>query len=215
MATLEKIKNRADTLIQDDSLTDMLEDLINEGVQEIAGGMQSTLGSWITPPLPVLLTIGNVDTDLSDPFVAMPDTFQRTLQFVASSSGYEIDIADTFIEFSETYPLLDRSGRISEVIEHGGNIYYQGIPTVSETLTLHFYRKPVDMTEDSHTPDGIPSHLQIPLLVNYAAWKAFEHIEDGLEGDTPNTQKYMGLFLNAMRTLELSVPDYTRGIFLR
>jgi len=145
----------------------------------------------------------------------MPADFQRDLQFVASSFGSEIDISDSFIEFVETYPLLNKSGRISEVIEHGNKLYYQGIPTVSETVTLHYYRKPVNMINDGDYPDGIPQHLQIPLLVNFACWKAFEHLEDGIEGETPNTIKFKNLFLEAMRTFELSLPSYTRGLMLR
>jgi hypothetical protein len=53
------------------------------------------------------------------------------------------------------------------------------------------------------------------LLVNFAAWKAYEHIEDGLEGETPNTLKFKNNFLEAMRTFELTLPSYTRGLMLR
>jgi len=111
--------------------------------------------------------------------------------------------------------LLNKSGRISEVAEHGKKLYYQGIPTVAETVTLHYYRKPVDMALDTDVPDGIPDHLQISLLVNFAAWKAYERLEENLEGQTPNTDKYKRFFMEAMRILELSIPSYSRGLMLR
>jgi hypothetical protein len=217
MATFEELQNRASILVRDPSRTEDISfaDIINQGVAEIAGGMQSSLGSWITPPLPELLTIGIVATATDSAYVSMPDDFQRTLQFAVKASGQEVGISNSFIEFAETYPLLNKSGIISEVIEHGGNIYYQGIPTVSEVLTVHYHRMPVAMVRDSDVPDGIPLHLQIPLLVNYAAWKAHEFIEDGMEGETPNTQKFMTFFMAALRTLELSIPDYTRPLLLR
>lgn len=215
MATFAELKDRADTLIQDSSLTSSLGDFINQGVSEIAGGMQSSLTSTITPPLPDLFTIDTVTIDTTQAYVDMPSTFQRTLQFVTLATGSEVDISESFIEFAETYPLLDKVGKISEVIEHGNKLYYQGIPTAEEDLTIHFYRKPVDMVADGDTPDGIPEHLQISLLTNFAAWKAYEFIEDGLEGETPNTQKFMGFFFNDLKTLELSIPDYTRGLKLR
>lgn len=189
--------------------------LINQGVNEIAGGMQSTLGSWITPPLPDLFKIDTVSTATDAAFVSMPSDYHRNLQLAVRATGQEVDIAHSFIDFTETYPLLDTSGIISEVVEFGGNLYYQGIPTSSEDITLHYFRLPVDMVEDEDEPDGIPVHLQIPLLVNYAVWKSHEFIEDGMEGETPNTDKYMGFFLTALRTLELSIPADTRGIMLR
>lgn len=215
MATFAEIKNRVSMLVEDDSFVDNYGDFINQGVAEISGGMQSTLGDWITPPLPDLLSIGSVDTATDAAYVAMPATFQRNLQLAVRSTGQQVNIANSFIEFTETYPLLDKSGIISEVIEHGGRFYYQGIPTSSEAVTIHFYRKPVAMDDNNDLPDGIPLHLQISLLTNFAAWKAHELIEDGLEGETPNTQKFMGLFLSAMKTLELSIPDYTHGLELR
>ncbi len=218
MATYLELQNRASQLVQDPDRTAAnisFGELINQGVSEIAGGMQSTLGDWITPPLPDLLTIASVDTATDAAYVAMPTNFNRSLQLAAKATGQEVDISNSFIEFVETYPLLDKSGIISEVIEHGGNLYYQGIPTASEAVTLYYYRKPVDMSADTDVPDGIPLHLQVSLLVNFAAWKAYEFIEDGLEGEMLNTQKFMGLFLSALKTLELSIPDYTRGLMLR
>jgi len=222
MTTFSELKSKADVLVADLSLTASLGGFINQGVSEIAGGMLSLLDgienpipNALTPPLPELFTIGTVTTSTTAAFVAMPTNFHRDLQLVVSPTGSEIDIAHSFIEFAETYPLLNKAGRISESIEHGRKLYYQGIPTSAETLTLHYYRKPVDMSLDADVPDGIPSHLHISLLVNFAAWKAWEHIEDGLEGETPNTTRFKNSFLSAMRTLELTLPSYTRGLALR
>ena len=215
MPTFNDLISRAAEMVQDPAIKVFLGDFINQGVYEIAGGMQSSLVDGITPPLPDLFSIAPVDTELNTSFVSMPSTFHRNLQLVASPTGSEIDIAHSFISFTETYPLLDRVGSISEVVGHGNKLYYQGIPSTIKTLSLHFYRKPVTMVNDDDTPDGIPEHLQTSLLTNFAAWKAYEFIEDGLEGETPNTQKYMDMFFNAMKTLELSIPDYTRGLELR
>ena len=175
MATFESLISQVNVLIADDSLTNLFGDFINQGVSEIAGGIPSLLDgianplpNSLTPPLPELFTIGTVTTSINAAYVTMPTNFQRDLQFVAASKGYEIDIAESFINFVETYPLLNKTGGISEVIEHGKKLYYQGIPTVSETVTLHYYRKPVAMVASNSTPDGIPEHLQVSLLVNFA-----------------------------------------------
>ena len=213
--TFAELITRTSTLVDDSDIDDSLGDFINQGVSEIAGGMQSVFSDMITPPLPDLFSIDTVTTDTALAYVNMPDTFQRSLQLAVSARGSEIDIAHSFIDFITTYPALSRVGNISEVVEHGGKIYYQGIPLVGEILTLHFYRKPVIMISDADVPDGIPEHLQIALLTNFAAWKAYEILEDGIEGETPNTIKFKGLFFDALQTLELAIPYDSRGLILR
>jgi len=214
MSTFEEIKNRAETLIDDDSLNEFIADFINQGVYEIAGGMQSSLVFGITPPLPNLFTIASVTTELGLAYVDMPSNYHRDMQLVVSARGSEIDIAHSFIAFTETYPALDRTGTISEAVAQGNKLYYQGIPSAAEILTLHFYRKPVIMVNDDDEPDGLPEHLQMSLLANFAAWKAYEYLEDGVEGETPNTIKFKTFFTEALRILELSIPYDVRGLSL-
>ena len=215
MATVAELKSYVQRIIQDSSFDDDIVGYLNQAQLEIAGGMQSALGDWITPVLPDLLTIDTITTSVDDAYVSMPSDFQRRLQFVASAAGAEIDIEDDFIGFVETYPLLDQSGAITSVIEKGGKFYYQGIPTEAIDITIHYYRTPVDMSLDAtDVPDGIPVHLQKELLVNHAAWKLFELIEDGIEGIGVNTQRYMELFYRALKVLELSIPYQRRGFNL-
>lgn len=95
----------------------------------------------------------------------MPETFHRSLQLVALENGSEIDIEHSFIDFISTYPLLNKTGNISSIIEHGKKLYYQGIPAVSEELTLHFYRKPVVMVDNDDVPDGIPEHINEFIII--------------------------------------------------
>lgn len=213
--TYAELISAVSKIIQDASFTNSdIGTYINQAQLEIAGGMQSALGDWITPPLPKLLTIDTVTTDVDLAYVDLPIDFHRGLQFAASVNGYEIDIADSFISFSEVYPLLNKSGSISEVCEFGGVLYYQGIPLVAEDITIHYYKEPTEMVSDDDEPSGIPTHLQRSLLVNHAAWKIYELIEDGLEGPGVNTQRYMQLFMNALKMLELSIPYDTRGMDL-
>ena len=215
MSTFDELIARVDALVQDTDVSDLIPSLINQGVYEIAGGMKSLLLDIIIPPLPDLFTIDSVTTDTSLAYVDMPSTYHRNLQFVVAASGSEIDIANSFIEFSETYPALNKIGNISEVIEQGGKLYYQGIPSTEEEINLHFYRKPVIMVANDDEPDGIPVHLQMSLLSNFALWKAYEFIEDGLEGEVPNTMKYKSYFIEALRVLELTIPSDSRGLLLR
>jgi hypothetical protein len=130
MATLEVLRDLVSTIIQDTSFTDaVIDGYINDGVTEIAHGMESSLGRVVTPPLPALFTIGTVATVTDAAYVSMPDGFQRDLRFVARSDGIEVDIANSMIQFSMDYPLMDGSGDVVDTIEYGGNLYYQGIPS--------------------------------------------------------------------------------------
>lgn len=215
MATLEELRDLVKSIIQDTSFTDDdVDQYLNDGVAEIAAGMDSAFGDFLIPPLPELFTIGTVTTDVSEAYVAMPATFDRALVFAADGSGIEVDISNSWIEFAESNPLLDRSGTIYEVIEQGGSLYYQGIPTAAETVTLHFYRLPVAMSLDASTPDGIPLAMQKKLLVSYACKEIFSLIEDGIEGQQINTAKHTALFTRALKTLEMSIPADTRSMFL-
>jgi len=215
MATLTQLQTIVTSIVQDTEFTNtIIMGYLNQGMQEIAAGMPSAFGDFLTPPLPLLFSIDKVDTDITEAFVALPYTYQRGLHFAANENGVEIDIANSWIEFASTNPLLDRTGSIYEVVEQGGNLYYQGIPGTSEEISIHFYRLPIDMVDSEDTPDGIPAHLQIPLLTNYASKEIFNLIEDGLEGQQVNTMKHTALFLAALRTLEISVPYDTRGLEL-
>lgn len=215
MATLSELRELVENIIDDTSFVDSdIDGYLNCAVNEIAGGMPSTLGSFTTPPLPNLFKIDTIDTSTPATYVSMPAIFQRNLQFVSNSDGREITIYNSMIEFAEDYPLMDGSGSVEAVVEQGGNLYYQKIPTVAETLTLHFFRLPVEMSAKTSTPDGIPLHLQIPLLVNRASQKIFELIEDSIEGQGPNTIRYKTFFNEALRTLELSIPSDNRSLFL-
>lgn len=198
-------------IIQDPTFTrDIIGSYLNQAQLEIAGGMQSTLGSWITPELPNLFTIDTITTSVDLAYVDLPIDFHRSLQFAASSKGYEIDIANSFISFSETYPLLNKTGNISEIIAFGGSLYYQGIPSIPEDITIHYYKVPTDMVADDDEPSCLPLHLQRPLLVNHAVWKLYELIEDDLTKGGQNIQQYQTIFNQALRLLELSVSYDTK-----
>jgi len=214
MATLAELRALVSANVQNASFnTTTIDSYLNRGVTEIAGGMPSTLGSFITPPLPDLFTIATVATVTNAAYVSMPATFQRNLQFVSDSNGIEVDIANSMIEFSSDYPLMNGSGSVESVIEQGGNIYYQRIPTAAMTLTLHFYRLPVDMSLTTSVPDGIPSSLAVPLLVNYACKEIFSIIEAGQKTQL-KMLKHIEMFNAALRQLELSIPFDSRSLFL-
>ncbi len=67
--------------------------------------------------------------------------------------------------------------------------------------------------DDQTTPDGIPDHLAVDLLVSFAAMDLWRNIEQD-ENNQPNVEKYAALFRMALMELREFVgedegePDY-------
>lgn len=211
MATLAELKEIVSDIIKDAAYRkNKVTKYLNLSVTEIAAGLPSTFGSFLTPPLPNLFTIDTVTTVTDASVIAMPITFQRSLVLAANSSGNEIDISNSWIDFASTNPLLIKTGNLYEVIELGKNLYYKNIPTTAEDITLHFYRLPVDMVNDEDEPDGIPINFHERLIVNSTAYRTFETI-----GNLEKAEYYKSLFIKALNDFELSLPFDTRPMFLR
>lgn len=211
MATLAQLKDIVADIIKDaDYRKVRVTKYINLSVAEIAAGLPSTLGSFLTAPLPNLFTIDTITTAIDSAFVAMPAAFQRSLIFAVNSSGNEVDVANSWIDFASTNPLLNKTGNLYEVIEVGKNLYYKNIPLNAEDITLHFYRLPVDMVNDDDEPDGIPVNFHERLIVNYTVFRTFE-----ITGNLEKAEYYKVLFLKALNDFELSLPFDTRSMFLR
>ena len=62
------------------------------------------------------------------------------------------------------------------------------------------------MDDDDDEPDGIPAHLADRLIVNRAAQRIFQQIENGIDGEKINTLYYKSLFEEALRDLDAVVP---------
>jgi len=210
MATLSQLKSRVMDIIKDQYFRNaVVTKHLNAAVTDIAAGLPSMLGTFLTPPLPELFTIDIITTVTDAAYVSMPTTFQRSLVFAGNESNTEIDIANSWIAFVGADPLLVKSGSLYEVIELGKNLYYQRIPSTAEDITLHFYRFPVLMSADTDEPDGIPANFHERLLVNYAAYRTYETLEEG-----EKAAYYESLFMKALSDFELSLPYDTRPLNL-
>ena len=136
------------------------------------------------------------------PCVALPSDYNRGLAFVSSvAQDSRIRIYTSYHKLLKKYPLLNETGDVQFVAVKGNYLYYQGIPASAETLTVHYHRDPTEMTEEAHTPDGIPAHLQDRLLINYTGKEILGMIEQAAKGKTLRGQKYEEKFQEAMADL--------------
>jgi len=196
MAQLSDIRDEITAVVQSDLLNPAylvttLDNRINRAVSSIAAGIRMPNGQ-ISPPLPDLYSSGTVATATDAAYKALPATYQRNVFMIADDSNDKIlpVSGGSYYDFmlfldSVTEKDLSETGSIYRVAIKGSNLYYQGIPSSSEDLTVHFYRKPVDMSADSDTPDGLPDHLQYRLIKHAVVMDIFA---DDLKEDFKSAQ---------------------------
>jgi hypothetical protein len=201
---LDELVERVTDIVQDDDFDeDVIITYLNRGMLEIAGGIRRPDSSVLTQPLPLLFTIGTVATTTTFKAI-LPATYQRDVVFAIDSLGRELSIYDSFIEFSQTYGLMTAAGSLNAVAVKGRDLYYQNIPAVSELITIHYHRYPVDMVAGTDTPDGLPSNYH-DILVDYACREIYTLEEDGIDGNNFNTMKYEKRFQRVLDALEASI----------
>lgn len=193
MATVATLTTSIREIIRTDAIIDLdILSKMNEAVYAIAAGI-TLPDNRISSPLPELYKFDTVATT-ANAYADLPATYQRNIFYVVDADASQIPPLDggdyySFDLFlnSITKQDLSETGSIKMVAIKGLQIYYQGIPAVSENMTLHFYRKPVAMSEADDTPDGIPEQFQIPLIKHYVCRDIFGDI---LEGNTKGRYGY-------------------------
>lgn len=204
MATLTQLTAAIHSVVQDDSYTDGYTDRINDAVNAITGGVRMPDGTT-SPPLPDLHTSGTISTT-ANAYADLPTDYQRGLFYIVDSSGDRILPPNggnyySFVLFlNHCYKRdLTETGSVVKVCVKGKKLYYQGIPDVSEDLTVMYYRSPVDMTDGSDELDGIPDHLQKRLIKHWVCKEIFgEGLEDGAEARGVGAKYHTDKFYEAM-----------------
>jgi hypothetical protein len=154
--------------------------------------------------------MATVATSITLPYVALPaatgHVYQRHVVMVADDNGNQIygPHGGSYYDFAlflkqASHKGLTQSGAISSVCVKGSNLYYQGIPSASETLTVHFYRTPVAMSTDETTVDGLPDNLATRLIKHWVAKELFgEGLEDSNDSRGSAVKYHTGKFFEAM-----------------
>jgi len=188
MVTQSELITEVTRIIQDTSYSDATQlSFINQAVQDIAGDPRVLL--------PDLETSDDVDTSTDDSYVSLPSDYQKNLTDCYNTDKYcHHKIYGSLETLQRDFYHLDQNGYIVGVAVSGSNLHYQRIPSSSETLTLHYYRVPTDMSDDDDEPDGLPAHLAKPLIVHHACAAIFSEIEQDLQGQKVNTQYHEGKF---------------------
>lgn len=196
MANLTALAREVEDIVQDSPVTSDVATKINNGLRDVAGRVL----------LPGLSTVGTVETTENN-YVALPDDFHRNLSEWAHSTTHNrrVPVYGSVPDLFRRFRQLDLAGSVVGIARQGRYIYYQRIPETAETIKIAYYKIPDTLIYDGTEPECLPAHLHEQLLVSYACWKYFERIEDGMDGNKPNTAMYKGNYMEALVELRAFV----------
>ena len=197
MTTLSMLQASVQGTLQDAAYTPtILANHINSGLRRCA----------YLVLLPDLETTGIVITNPSSSSVEIPGdwNFCRNLYAAHIADNPEIQVLSSMGLLRMQVPDIDNTvheGDVNFITTRKTNIIYANSPAEPKTLVCKFYENPTLLVNPTHVPSELPESLQEPLLVNYALWKCFESIEDGIEGAKVNTAYYKNEFSEAINEL--------------
>lgn len=198
---IDKVRRK----IQDDSYTAAeIIDLFNQCLAELAGEFL----------LPNLEAYAIVNTRTGQSYTELPADYHRNIRDCYSNAlKRRIRIFGSKSQLERNFSYRDLTGRVYAVAPKGRYLHYQHTPQSPEALEINYWRFPDRISSHSQRPDALPPHLCEPLLVAYAVKELFAEIEDGIEGNQVNTQRWENRWLLLKGQLlafigpEESIPD--------
>ena len=172
--------------------------LLNECAQVISR-------RFILPALDAENTVTAVNSASS---VALPTDFQRNLYFCKDDTSYnEIAICNSKDQVARYYdPNMSNSATlIRGVAAVGPLLYYAPMPINDTVLTLRYQKVQAVITLATELDEYILPYGFQDLWKNYAIWKLFSRIEQGMEGRKVDTSYYMSLFVGLLDELSLTL----------
>lgn len=195
---VEGVIKEVRSITRDESFDDLwMVERINMGLQEIAAVLA-------IPGLSATDTVTVTSTD--DGHVAMPDDFSHDL-YLATTETYPnglILCENLKTLFAQYDP--EETGNVRMVAVQYQHLYYAPFVEEDEDITLYYYRHPDAVTLGDDLPSWMPVHLQKPLVVNYLAKEIFAQVEEGIDGQLPNTAKYTQFYGQAVMMLGAFYP---------
>lgn len=153
---------------------------------------------------PSLISSADVAVPADADYAAMPETYYRKLFHAYNTTkDRKVHIYDSYTRFLGRFPGLDAAGPITAVCVTGNTLNVQGIPSAEETVKLHFLTAPAAIEAVGDQVTLLPASLQDELLHSFACKEAYDLIEDGMEGQKINYNKYLSRFEKAKKALGL------------
>lgn len=169
--------------------------LLNEGLQSVAF-------EFCLPELEATESIEFVAG--GEMFADLPDNYHHDLWHIEPAARKSrVNIHTSLHSLQRLYTDTDKGAEIHDAAVDGIVLHVRPALTQTQSVVVHYYRKPETLVADEDVPEGIPPHLHAALLVNYATWRIFDIIEDGVDGNKTNTMRYEGKYMTeGLRLLE-------------
>lgn len=211
METLKGLVDAVDRLIDTCCLEKAdIVSMLNRQQLLIAGGGERSYGIPTLPPLPELHDIFNATAFSGKNSTVIPGSYHRgdgDLLWV-NGTGEHIETVDNLKGFYKKSSVqLGKTGKIELCCINGRKLHYVNSPSTDTTLSFHGYRFPTDMSRDSDNPDGIPPHLQYPLLVNGSVYVFYNFIDQDMNKPLHNISKHKMFFDQALSDLQVWIQD--------
>lgn len=195
--TADEIEERVLEIVQDDSFEGEVLPHINRGITWLAGKFQ----------LASLDATDTVSCLATEDHVSLPEDYMHGVYWVGKD-GVRIgdpNFYNQFARFQRYNQDLTQVGSIHDVAVKGTSLYYASRETA--TLNIRYFCTPEILSSGSDIPEFLPEYLHEPLLANFAAWKIYDLIEDGIEDPKTNTKVYKAAFLEYLPDLEMYLLD--------
>jgi len=193
------------SITRDESFDDnWMVERLNMGLQEIAAVLA-------IPGLSTSDTVTATSTD--DGHVALPVDFSHDL-YLATTEEYPngLILCENLKSLIAQYD-PDETGNVRMVAVQFQDLYYAPFVEDDEDITLHYYKNPEALTLGGILPSWMPVHLQKSLMVNYLAKEIFTQIEEGIDGQMPNTAKYSQLYGQGLQLLQAFYPKTAKPYY--
>ena len=147
---------------------------------------------------PALETLGTVTTDPLLYEVDLPSDFGHNLYYVTSPTG-KVEVFVSLELLFLKHPNVDSSeltaGDVESCAVRAGKLLYYPTPSVATVLPLRYYTNPGTLKSSVDLDLYIESEDDQELVLgSHVLWKLYGKIEDGEEGDRPNTLYYKALY---------------------
>ena len=203
--TFGEIVNEILRVIDDDRYTETaVKPLVNEAILSIASGRMYSGRLTLSPPLPNLYTSSTVLTVVGADSLTLPADFNRDVIQVLNS-GFDTIPIMSLRKFLRLYT-EQVAGAVCKCAIKGNRLFYRDIPTIPETLTVHYYKNPTTLTLAADVPDCIPAQLHRSLIVPYVCWEVFSVLDANSKGKS-RAESYEARFLYGMDQLYGFLPE--------
>ena len=149
-----------------------------------------------------------------DTFAPLPDDYHHDLWHIEPQTWSGRVAVMTSLHSLKRLYLDSETGQICHAAVDGKTIHVRPMPTEECTVTISYYRIPEALVVSApsatpavvaNSPEGIPSHLH-QLLADKVASDIFDIIEDGVDGNKTNTNRYEQRYAQGL----LALAQYAR-----